>query len=201
MKKLILVAATLVLNACGGSSPVYQAAGGPNSAGYFAAPTSDGRYAVTYTGSKKMSAAQVAEFALLRAAELTSSSGKQWFAVLESTSRQVQVGEANDLDARAGPVLGGGGTSATAGGGGDRSTATSGIGDGGVPGGPSIGGFGGGDVPYQVVERWTPQTVHQTTLIIQMGSGNQAAFEGLTSAPEIFSAQDVATDIRAKMEK
>ena len=201
MKKLVLVAASLALGACGASGPVYQAAGGPNSAGYFAAPTEDGRYAVTYTGSKKMSAAQVAEFALLRAAELTSSSGQQWFAVLQSTSRQVQLGEENDLDARAGPVLGGGGTSAGAGGGGDRSTATPGISDGGVPGGPSIGGFGGGDVPYQVVERWTPQSVYQTTLLIQMGSGNEASFEGLTTAPEIFAAQDVAAEIRAKMEK
>ena len=68
-----------------------------------------------------------------------------------------------------------------------------------MPGGPTTGGFGGGDVPYQVLERWRPPSVKQTTLIVQMGSGNQASFEGLESTPEIYSAQEVAAQIRAKM--
>jgi hypothetical protein len=147
-----------------------------------------------------MSAAQVAEYAFLRAAELTSSSGQQWFAVLKSDSRLVPLSRGNDLETRAGPVMGAGGTTAGAGGG-DRSDAAPGVSDGGVPGGPSIGGFGGGDVPYQAIERWTPQQVYQTTLLIQMGSGKEAKFEGYDKAPEIFSAKSVSDEIRAKMPK
>jgi hypothetical protein len=146
-----------------------------------------------------MSPAQVAEFALLHAAELTLSSGQQWFAVLHTASQKVQVGDVNRIAGRSGSVLTGESATATAGGGGDRRSAGAGIDDGGVPGGPSTGGFGGGDVPYQVLERWTPTTVNQTTMLIQMGSGNQASFEGLETAPEIFSAQEVRDRIRAKM--
>jgi hypothetical protein len=146
-----------------------------------------------------MAPAQVAEFAMLRAAELTIASGKEWFAVLQTSKQQVRVGDLNRIDGRSGSVLTGETTTATAGGGGDRSSATSGVDDGVVPGGPTTGGFGGGDVPYQVLERWRPPTVNQATLIIQMGSGNETTLEGLERTPEFFSAQEVAASIRAKM--
>jgi hypothetical protein len=68
-----------------------------------------------------------------------------------------------------------------------------------VPGGPSTGGFGGGDVPYQVIERWTPPTVHQTTILVQMSSGQEVSFGDVESAPEIYSAQAVVDQIRGKM--
>ena len=199
MKKIILVAAIVGLSACQTAAPTYQAASGPNSPGYFSAPADDGRQTVIYTGQKGMSAAQVAEFAMLRAAELTLASGQQWFAVIGTTTQEVQVGDINRIDGRSGAILGS--ESTTAGSGGDRSEAAPGVRDSAVPGGPTTGGFGGGDVPYQVIERWTPPTVNQTALVIQMGSGNQASFEGLETAPEIFSAQAVADEIRAKMAK
>jgi hypothetical protein len=69
-----------------------------------------------------------------------------------------------------------------------------------VGGGPTTGGFGGGDVPYQVLERWQPPTVSQTVIVIKMGSGAKANFEGLDKVPEIFQAKSVAADIRAKMQ-
>lgn len=197
MKRLALVAATLALGACQATSSAYQAAGGPTSVGYFSAPVDNGRQAVVYTGAKGMKPAQVAEYALLRAAEVTLASGNQWFAVLHSTNQQVRVGDINRIDGRTGAVLTG--EAATAGSGGDRSTAAPGVTDPSVPGGPSTGGFGGGDVPYQVIERWTPPTVHQTTLLIQMGSGQEANFPDLDAVPDIYSAQEIVDQIRGKM--
>ena len=201
MKRLILIAATLALGACQTAMPPYRAGSGPNDIGYFSAPAGGARHTVTYTGAKGMTPAQVAEFALLRAAELTLASGQEWFAVLHSTSRQVQAGDLNRIQGRSGSVLTGESTTAGAGGGRDRSTAAAGGDDGTVPGGPSTGGFGGGDVPYQVLERWTPPRVHQTALIIQMGSGTEASLEGLEEVPEIFSARAIADRIRARMER
>lgn len=197
MRKLVLIASTLALTACQTSTASYEAASGPGQVGYFSAPVDDGRVAVTYTGKKGMTEAQVAEYALLRAAELTLASGQQWFAVLHTDSRETKAGDINRIDGRTGAILTG--ESATAGSGGDRRGATAGVDDATVAGGPTTGGFGGGDVPYQVLERWTPRAVKQTTLIVQMGSGNQASFEGLESTPEIYSAQEVAAQIRAKM--
>ena len=85
--------ATLALGACQSAAPAYRAASAPGDVGFFSVPADAGRHAVTYTGEKGLSPAQVAEYALLRAAELTLASGQQWFAVLQTTSRQVQIGE------------------------------------------------------------------------------------------------------------
>jgi hypothetical protein len=197
VKRLILTASLAALAACQTSTASYQAASGPGQIGYFSAPVEDDRVAVTYTGKKGMTEAQVAEFALLRAAELTLASGQQWFAVLHADSREAQVGDINRIDGRSGSILTSEAT--TAGSGGDRTGAGPDIKDAQVPGGPTTGGFGGGDVPYQVLERWRVPGVKQTTLIVQMGSGSQASFEGLESTPEIYSAQEVAAQIRAKM--
>jgi hypothetical protein len=199
VKKLMLASAVLALAGCQTASATYQAPDGPDQVGYFNAPVDDGRLAVTYTGTKGMAPAQVAEYAMWRAAELTIASGKEWFAVLQTSRQQVRVGDVIRIDGRSGSVLTGETTTATAGGGGDRSSATSGVDDGVVPGGPTTGGFGGGDVPYQVLERWRPPTVNQATLIIQLGSGNETTLEGLERTPEFFSAQEVAASIRAKM--
>lgn len=197
MKKLALLAAVISLGACQTATPAYQAASTPGGVGYFSAPVDDGRHAISYTGAKGMTPAQVAEFALLRAAELTLASGQEWFAVLHTESQKVQVGDLNTIAGRSGSILTG--ESTTAGSGGDRTGAGPGVDDAGVPGGPTTGGFGGGDVPYQVLERWNLPTVPRTTLIVQMGSGNQASFDGLETAPEILSAQAVVDQVRAKM--
>jgi hypothetical protein len=198
VKGLLLIAAPVALAACTTAAPPYQAAGGVNSVGHFAAPAADGRHMVGYTGSKEMSAAQVAEYAMLRAAELAIANGQQWFAVIASTSRKVRTGDVNDFQGRTGSFLSTGSIGADAGSGSDRSNAPPGISDGSVPTGPST---AGGDVPYQVVERWIPPTVFQTTLVVQLGSGGSASFAGLEKAPEIFSAKEVADRIRAKMAK
>lgn len=198
MKKVMLLGMAM-LSACQTATPVYRAASHPNSAGFFTAQADGGRYTVAYTGDKGMPAAQVAEYALLRAADLTIESGHEWFAVIEGTNRRVEVGDINSIQGRSGSVLTSESATAGAGGGGDKSSAGPGVSDGAVPGGPSTGGFGGGDVPYQVLERWVPPAVHRASILIQMGSGNQASFEGLEKEPEIYSAKAVAKQIREKM--
>ena len=198
---LLFATAAALLAACASTpAPTYQAAADLNSSGYLTAPRDDGRHTVAYTGARGMSRAQVAEFAMLRAAEFTLESGQEWFAVIETTTQNVQLLEQDELQDRSG---GGfvGGESAGTGSGGAGSTPTPGASDAMTRGGPSTGGFGGGDVPYQVLERWTPPTVPQAVLVIQMGKGDEASFPGLAKAPEIFGAQTLADEIRGKMNK
>jgi hypothetical protein len=202
MKKMAVFAALALVLSVSASArkPVYQAAEAPNRPGYMTAPTDDGRFTVAYTGAKGMSKAQVAEFALLRAAELTRESGQEWFAVMETQSKNVELAKPGDeLQSRTGGTFGGG-ESAGTGTGGGRAAAPSGTSDSSTRGGPSTGGFGGGDVPYQVLERWTPPQVYQTVLVIQMGKGDKASFPGAQKAPEIFGADATEAELRAKME-
>ena len=194
------IVCALLLAACASTPVVYEAAVDRNSPGYMELPVENGRHAVAYTGSKGMSREQVAQFALLRAAELTAAAGQEWFAVTDKKSHSVQlVKKGEDLEGRSGGFVTGesSGTSAGASG----RSPSGGVSDSSTRGGPSTGGFGGGDVPYQVLERWTPPTVHQAILVIQMGKGAQANLAGLDRAPEIYDARAVAADIRAKLKK
>jgi hypothetical protein len=181
-------------------APVYQAASEVNSPGFITVPSDNGRFVVSYTGSKGMSREQVAQYALLRAAEFTAESGKEWFAVINTKTQSVTlVPGKEDLKNRSGGgFLGGPGGSGT-GAGGTGAPASRGTADAQTGGGATAGGFGGGAPPTQVLERWTPPKVLQTAIVIQMGSGEKAEFAGLDKAPEIFSAKTTADDIRSKM--
>ena len=204
MKRAIgATAAAIVMWGCATSpppAPVYEAATDMNAAGYIAIPAENGRYAVAYTGPRGMSREQVAEFALLRAAEFTAESGQEWFAVITTKNQNVQLVQSKeDLKGRSGGgFLGGPGGSST-GAAGTGGVAPRGTADAQTGGNATAGGFGGGAPPTQVLERWTPPTVPQTVIVIQMGSGEQAKFPGLDKAPEIFSAKTVSSEIRAKM--
>ena len=190
----LLVGAMLALGGCASTpeAPTYQAARGANMIGYMNSAAVDGRAPVVYTGGPQSSQAEVARLALLRAAEFTLESGHEWFAVLGTENVRVPIAQETDLTSR-GRL--------------DSEGASTGTGappsEGGGPVntnmGPSIGGFGGGDVPYQVVERWTPQQGYQTRLIIQMGSGDQASFPGAADRPEIFPARSTAETIRSEL--
>jgi hypothetical protein len=204
-KPVLSLAVALALGACVSTSTAapppkatYEAAPGLDTSGWLTANADDGRYTVVYTGFPGMKRDQVVEFALLRAAEFTSEAGLEWFAVTRKTSRTVPIDpRKNDLASKTGGSLGGNpttGTGSAAGG------SQPGVSNPTTRGGPSTGGFGGGDVPYQVLERWQPVKVPQTILEIQMGSGDQATFKGLAKAPEIFDAKKVSSEIRAKMQ-
>src|SRR5688572_5065826 len=199
MKRLIVIAVAAIATSAVAAKPseTYQPAPDINSPGYSTAPADEGRFTVVYTGVKGMSKSKVAEYALLRAAELTAESGKEWFAVIDTKTQRVQLEAKDDMKARSG----GGfvtGESAGTGAGGQGGTTRS---DSATRGGPSTGGFGGGDVPYQVLERWQPPSVHQTVIVIQMGTGDNAEFKGVTKAPQIFAAKTTAEEIRGKMKK
>jgi hypothetical protein len=178
--------------------PQYEAAADYNSAGWLTAPAENGRFYVAYTGSKGMTRQQVAEFALLRAAEFTAESGQEWFAVIEIKTQKVALAPKDDLRSRSGSIIGGPG-GATTGSAGSSAATPRGTSDSSTAGGATTGGFGGGAPPTAVMERWTPPTVPQTVIVIQMGKGEDAAFPGLKKAPEIYPAKSTAEEIRAKM--
>jgi hypothetical protein len=204
MKRSMGVAAiAAVLFGCASApppAPVYEEATEMNSPGYLTAPSENGRYVVSYTGTRGMSREQVAQFALLRAAEFTAESGKEWFAVITTKTQSVTlVPRKEDLKNRSGGgFLGGPGGSGT-GSGGTGAPATPGTADAQTGGGSTAGGFGGGAPPTQVLERWTPPKVLQTAIVIQMGTGEKASFTGVDKAPEIFAAKTTAAEIRGKM--
>lgn len=178
--------------------PPYEAAADISSAGWLTAPAENGRYYVAYTGSKGMNRKQVAEYALLRAAEFTTESGQEWFAVIETKTQKVALAQKDDLRSRSGSIIGGPG-GASAGSAGSSASSPRGTSDASTAGGASTGGFGGGAPPTAVTERWTPPQVTQTVIVIQMGKGDNASFPGVKKAPEIFPAKTTAADIRAKM--
>lgn len=196
----IFLLAIMALGGCQTAQPGYGPADG-SGVGYSQFEAPQGRTTVVYTGSKGASPREVAEYAILRAAELTLGSGNDWFAVMEAMTRPLAARDINSIAGRTGSVLTNPAITAEAGGIGNKSSAAPGVADGIVPGGPSIGGFGGGDVPYQVIERWNGREAHRSILVIQMGKGSKASFEGLEKAPEIYSAEAISREIRAKMSR
>ena len=175
-------------------APVYEAATDINSAGWLTAPAENGRYYVAYTGTKGMTREQVAEFALLRAAEFTAESGLEWFAVTETKTQKVALVAKDDLKSRSGSIIGGPGGASTGSGGGWRQRITA----------RHLGCIDRGrrqhrrlrrrSSAHQVTERWVPPMVLQTVIVIQMGKGDEASFPGLKKAPEIFSAKTTAEE-------
>src|SRR5688572_26139576 len=172
---LLSALATAVTAKPPAAPPVYEAATDINSAGWLTAPAENGRYYVVYTGPKGMTRQQVAEFALLRAAEFTAESGLEWFAVTETKTQKVAlVPKSDDLKNRSGGFMGGPGGTSTGSGSAGASASPRGTSNASTVGGVSTGGFGGGAPPAGVVERPTPPQVLQTVLVIQMGKGEDA---------------------------
>jgi hypothetical protein len=85
MKKLIApILAALALTACATPQPtLYQAAAGPQGVGYSEYRIEPGRYRITFRGGPGAPPNQVADYALLRAAELAIADGYDWFRVSE----------------------------------------------------------------------------------------------------------------------
>ncbi len=84
MKRLAilgLAASSLALVACASLAP-YGAQGGPGGQGYSEQRIESDRFRVTYNGVG--APGPVADFALLRAAELTTQEGYDWFEVVQS---------------------------------------------------------------------------------------------------------------------
>jgi hypothetical protein len=92
MRELLLIgAAALTLASC--ATPTrYQPAVGPTAVGFFEQQIEADRFRVTFRGGGGASAAQVADYALLRAADLTLGSGYEWFVVDQRYTEQIGAG-------------------------------------------------------------------------------------------------------------
>lgn len=89
MKRLILPAlAALALGACATEPTRYQPAAGPRAVGYSDLRIEPGRYRVTFRGGPGAPPAQVADYALLRAASLALADGYDWFRIADRVTRQ-----------------------------------------------------------------------------------------------------------------
>lgn len=89
MKPLILAAAgCLTLAACATPPTVYAPAAGPQTPGYSEFRIEPGRYRITFRGGPGAPVEQVADYALLRAADLAIAEGYDWFRVADRHTRQ-----------------------------------------------------------------------------------------------------------------
>jgi len=81
---IVAVVSGLLLAACASVPTVYRArAGAPNDVGYSEYKLEAGRYRVTFQGGPGAPEAQIADYALLRAAELALRDGYDWFRVAD----------------------------------------------------------------------------------------------------------------------
>ena len=105
MQRLFLAAAaaSLALSACATAPTLYQASNGPQAVGYSEYRIEPGRYRITFRGGPGAPAQQVADYALLRAADLAVAEGYDWFQVADRFSEGRP-----DTGPRIGVGLGGG---------------------------------------------------------------------------------------------
>lgn len=91
MKKLksLFFAAPLIFAACA-ATPDYRAATGQDGQGYTNAQIESNRWTVSYQGEPNQSAADVRQYALYRAGELTLEQGGDWFTVIDKSSDETK---------------------------------------------------------------------------------------------------------------
>ena len=83
MKKLLACAAALSLLTACATPTTYMPAPGPRAVGFSDYRIETGRYRVTFRGGPGAPPAQVANYALLRAAEVSLRDGYEWFRIVE----------------------------------------------------------------------------------------------------------------------
>ena len=89
MRRLILSAfVALSLTACATAPTHFQPAAGRDAVGFSEMRIEPGRYRVTFQGGPGAPAAQVQDYALLRAADLALADGYDWFRVTDRMTRQ-----------------------------------------------------------------------------------------------------------------
>ncbi|MET0293388.1 MAG: hypothetical protein ABW042_00100 [Phenylobacterium sp.] len=103
MKRLLVAAlAALSLAACATAPTVYQPAAGPSAVGYSELRIEPGRYRIIFRGGRGAPAEQVADYALLRAADLTLAEGYDWFLVSDRFVQQEGYGSGSSVSVGAG---------------------------------------------------------------------------------------------------
>lgn len=88
-KRIATIIAGLVLGACASQS-AYTPADSADDYGYYSTALGDDRYRITFNGNSSTGQNTVTDFALLRAAELTSEQGKDWFHIVEQETNTVE---------------------------------------------------------------------------------------------------------------
>ena len=86
-----LLAALSVLVACATAANIYKPATGPKGVGYSETQIDAARYRVTFVAPNSVDRSKLLDLALLRGAELTTSSGHSWFRVANRTITEIQV--------------------------------------------------------------------------------------------------------------
>lgn len=94
-RTLIIAAAALTLAACATPTTYAPRAGPRTAVGFSDQRIETGRYRVTFTGGPGAPMAQVADYALLRAAEVSLRDGYDWFRVVERRDRRIGGGYGN----------------------------------------------------------------------------------------------------------
>lgn len=87
--RIMLLLGTLTLAACA-THPAYTAADSADGYGYYTTSLGDGRHRVTFNGNDNTGPNTVTDYALLRAAELTTEHGKDWFQVVEQETHTTE---------------------------------------------------------------------------------------------------------------
>jgi hypothetical protein len=93
-RALIAAVATLSLAACA-TPTVYAPSASPRTSGFSDYRIETGRYRVTYTGGNGAPMNQVADYALLRAAEVAVRDGYDWFRVVDRRDQRIGGGYGN----------------------------------------------------------------------------------------------------------
>ncbi|WP_309645676.1 CC0125/CC1285 family lipoprotein [Phenylobacterium sp.] len=127
-RALVLLTACAMLSACAAAPTVYAPAAGPKAVGFSEYRIEPGRYRITFRGGPGAPAAQVSDYALLRAADLAIAEGYDWFRVADRMTLEAAPNNGPRVS------IGGGG-----GGGGFRSGVGVGVGTSfDLGGGPSL---------------------------------------------------------------
>lgn len=89
IKRLVIPAlAALSVAACASAPTLYQPATGPNAVGFSDYRIESDRFRVTFRGGPGAPPEQVADYALLRAADIALAQGYDWFRVTDRIMRQ-----------------------------------------------------------------------------------------------------------------
>ena len=81
LRLCLLSSLFLLISACA-NQPLYGPASGPDQPGYSETQLADDRFRVTFTGFTTTTADEVKNYAMLRAAEITTSHGYDWFKIV-----------------------------------------------------------------------------------------------------------------------
>lgn len=156
----------------------------------FTAETGQNQYIVIARGDRQSERRDVATAAMRRAAQLALETGNQWFIVSTATTRRVDLNSVGALSA-----LTEGATSTDAAPDINVSEASQSGGHG-ATAGSDPGAVGvGTHVDPRVLERRPARLAYQTTLLIQVGSGNAVTVDNAGADMQIFDAAAISEQL------